>query len=335
MSLALTLHGEPVILVASCLGDGDTGGGLLYHDGQSWICIDDVSTTGLFVSGNELIRMLWAPSQVAGGTSILHYNTMGVLRHLTVDGLTDPHDVLWDGRHYVAVSSSQDSLVWIGVEGGIIRRFQPACGDDCWHLNSLFLHEGVLYATAFGRFEEPRGWVGHQRDGTGMIFRVDSREDVQTGLCCPHTPRFESNRWIVCNSVTSELKAFSASGELLKSAPLQDWVRGLTIADEYLLVGESVNRQLRNEVRGATVAFLDRHTWAVLQRLTLPFREIYDLVLVSPELLGGVLRSPNVRSVIPCPPRIPVTATGPPKRSHSPAQNPIQPLHKNPGILDR
>jgi uncharacterized protein (TIGR03032 family) len=310
MSLPLTLHGESVLLVASCLGDGDTGGGLLYHDGQSWICIDDVSTTGLFVSDNELIRILWAPSQVADGTSILHYNTSGLLRHLTVDGLTDPHDVLWDGVHYVAASSSQDSLLWIGLEGDVVRRFQPACGDDCWHLNSLFLHEGVLYATAFGRFEEPRGWVGRQRDGTGIVFRVDTGEDVQTGLCCPHSPRFESNRWIVCNSTNSELKAFSVTGELVKSVGLRDWVRGLAISDRYLLVGESVNRQLGDEVRGATVAVLDRCTWTVLQRLTLPFREIYDLVLVSPELLGAVLGSPNVRSIVPCPPQIPVGAAG-------------------------
>ena len=30
----LVLHGQPVTLLASCLGDGDTGGGLLYYDGE-------------------------------------------------------------------------------------------------------------------------------------------------------------------------------------------------------------------------------------------------------------------------------------------------------------
>jgi hypothetical protein len=75
MNLALRQHGQPLTLVASCLGDGDTGGGLLYYDGQAWVTIDDVSTTGLFVSRDELIRILWAPNQVADGTSILHYTT--------------------------------------------------------------------------------------------------------------------------------------------------------------------------------------------------------------------------------------------------------------------
>jgi hypothetical protein len=129
----------------------------------------------------------WAPSQVACSTSVVHYTPAGFSRQVTIDGLTDPHDVLWDGQHYVAVSSFQDSVVWVTTEGTIVKRFQPAQGADCWHLNSLFMHESILYATAFGRFDQPRAWVGYQREGTGMLFRLDTGEDILTGLCCPHT----------------------------------------------------------------------------------------------------------------------------------------------------
>lgn len=126
MNLTLTLHGLPVSLVSSCLGDEDTGGGLLYHDGAAWIAIDNV-TTGLYVSDNELARMLWAPSQASSGTSILHYTSDGLARTLAIDGFTDPHDVLWDGKHYVAVSSHQNAVVWVDPPND------------------------VLYGTAFGR----------------------------------------------------------------------------------------------------------------------------------------------------------------------------------------
>jgi hypothetical protein len=306
MNVVLRHHGQPVILIASCLGDGDTGGGLLYFDGQAWIAIDDVSTTGLFVSGDELIRILWAPSQAADRTSILHYSTDGSVRQVAVEGLTDPHDVLWDGQQYVAVSSINDSVLWITPEGRIVRRFKPAQGDDCWHLNSLFIHEHVLYATAFGRFDVPRGWLQHQRDGTGVLFRLDTGVDVVVGLDCPHTPRFESGQWIVCNASSSDLRIFSALGELAARIPLQDWVRGLAIADEYLFVGESINRQLTGEVRGASVAVLDRKSLTVLARLRLPFREIYDLVLTSPKLLERVLRAPTPRLIASCPPQVPL-----------------------------
>jgi hypothetical protein len=301
MRLALTQQGQPVTLIASCLGDSDTGGGLLYYDGQAWITIDDVSTTGLFVSGDELIRILWAPSQVADGTSILHYSTGRNVRQVAVAGLTDPHDVLWDGQHYVAVASIQDSVLWITAEGTVVKRFNPAPGDDCWHLNSLLIHENVLYATAFGRFEVPRGWVNRLRDGTGVLFRLDTGVDVVAGLDGPHTPRFESGQWIICNAASSDLRVFSDLGKLVTRVPLQDWVRGVAIADEYLLVGESINRQLTDKVCGASVAVLDRKSLTVLARLSLPFREIYDLVLTSPKLLEGVLQAPSPRLIAACP----------------------------------
>ncbi|MGA2736853.1 MAG: DUF4915 domain-containing protein [Bryobacteraceae bacterium] len=304
MDLSLTLDNKPVHLVASCLGDGDTGGGLIYHDGKSWIGLDDVSTTGLFVSNDELVRMLWAPNQVASGTVILHYTPEGFERQVVIQGLTDPHDVLWDGENYAAVSSFQDAVVWASVNGDIVRRYQPAQGADCWHLNCLLLDEGVLYATAFGRFSEPRGWAGHQREGTGMLFRLDTGEDILTELCCPHTPRRQAENWIVCCSSTSELRAFNVGDRgTVKRVQLQDWVRGLAIADEFVLVGESVNRQLSEEVRGATVAVLDRKTWYPVERLKLPYREVYDLVLVSSELLEGLRRSPSPQIVASCPPQ--------------------------------
>jgi uncharacterized protein (TIGR03032 family) len=310
MNLTLTLHGLPVTLICSCLGDEDTGGGLLYHDGTAWIAIDNVSTTGLYVSDNELTRMLWAPSQAASGTSILQYNSEGLARMVSIDGFTDPHDVLWDGHHYVAVSSHQNAVVWVDPQGTVVKRFQPAQEPDAWHLNSLLLHNDVLYGTAFGRFEQSRGWDGHQRDGSGMLFRMDTGEDVLTGLCCPHTPRFESGQWIVCNSATSEIGVYTESGEIVRTVPLQDWARGVAITDRYVLVGQSVNRQLTREVRGASVAIVDRNTWTVAGNLQLPFREVYDLVLVSRSLLQGILRSDDARLMAARPAQIPVKCEG-------------------------
>jgi hypothetical protein len=68
---------------------------------------------------------------------------------------------------------------------------------------------------------------------------------------------------------------FFGFGELIARIPLHDWVPGLAIADEHVLVGESINRQLTDEVRGASVAVLNRTSRAALARLSPPFREIY------------------------------------------------------------
>jgi Domain of unknown function (DUF4915) len=292
----LTLAGCPVHLVASCLGDGDTGGGLFYYDGEDWVQLDDVSTTGLFVCGDQLIRMLWAPRQVAHATAVLHYSASGLERHLRVDGLTDPHDVLWDGVHYIAVSSIQDAIVWVTPEGTVKRRYQPGAGDDCWHLNCLLLHDGVLYATAFGRFAEPRGWMPYKLAGTGMLFRADTGEDILSGICCPHTPRRFGGQWMLCSSATSELLLFAGDRETPAArVRLQDWVRGLSWSDRYIFAGESVNRQLTREARNASVAVLERATLSLVERLTLPCREVYDLRLVSTGLLKALQHAPSPR----------------------------------------
>jgi hypothetical protein len=305
INFSITLNGQPVSLLASCLGDGDTAGGLVYYDGPRSICIDDVSTTGLFVSNNELIRQLWAPHQVGRSTSIWRYTGEGLVKHVNVDDFPDPHDVLWDGRYYVAVSSLLDSVIWMTPEGVVFKRKQFAQGADCWHVNSLVIHEGILFATAFGRFETAGGWRGRGHEGTGILFRVDTGEDILTGLCCPHTPRIESNQWIVCESMNSRLSAYDSTGNLAKFVQLENWVRGVAITDSYIFVGESFNRQLTNDTRPANIAILDRKTWRVLGRLKLPFREVYDLVLVSPGLLDGIKGSSAARLTLLCPAQIP------------------------------
>jgi hypothetical protein len=103
---------------------------------------------------------------------------------------------------------------------------------------------------------------------TSMLFRLDTGEDVLTGLCCPHTPRRQAGAWIVCCSATSELRVFTVDHpKTFMRVQLQDWVRGLAIADKLILAGESVNRQLSKDVRDATVVVLDRKTWNLLGRL--------------------------------------------------------------------
>ena len=218
MDILLRKNGEPAFLLASCLGDGDTGGGLLFFDGTIWCQVDGTSTTGLFYDGRSLTRVLWAPSQTANDTAILRYDGDGLRTFTRVNGLSDPHDVIWNGSEYIAVSSASDSILWIDPSGEVRRRFQPASGNDCWHLNSLFLDSDRLVACAFGRFEQPRGWAEHKVDGSGILFDPETGEDVLTGLCCPHTPRRLGGKWLVCSSARSQLIFVEPAGALTRSS---------------------------------------------------------------------------------------------------------------------
>lgn len=293
-----------MFLLASCLGDESTGGGLLFFDGTTWREVDQTSTTGLFYDGCSLTRVLWAPSQVGDDTAILRYDSDGLRSFTRVNGLSDPHDVVWNGTEYICVSSAGDSVQWVAPSGKINRRFQPASGNDCWHLNSLFLGADMLLVSAFGRFEQPRGWVGHNLDGSGIIFDLETGEDVLTGLCCPHTPRLLDGAWVLCNSSRSELLFVDPAGTR-DSVQLENWTRGIAVTDSYFLVGESVNRQLTTELETAAVAVVCRATRRVIGRLPLPYREVYDLTLVSGKLLQGLLLAPDPGRIW-APPQLPL-----------------------------
>lgn len=303
MDISIMNNGQPAVLIASCLGDGDTGGGLLFFDGATWHQVDGTSTTGLFYDGVSLSRILWAPSQVAEGTAILRYDRTGLCTFTRVDGLSDPHDVVWDGTHYIAVSSASDSILWIYPSGEIRRRFQPVPSGDCWHLNSLLPAAGRLFACAFGRFDQPRGWTDHKMDGSGILFDVETGEDILTGLCCPHTPKQLNGGWLLCNSARSELLFRGANST--SSVQLENWTRGIAVSDSHIFVGESVNRQISTEINVANVAVVCRATLQVLSRLPLPYREVYDLTIINYALLAGLLRAPAPHCIW-TPPQIPL-----------------------------
>ncbi len=225
--------------------------------------------------------MLWAPSQTDTGTVIVHYDARGVRNRFWVPGLVDPHDILWPGSEYIAISSLLDSVLWIDQTGRICRRQQFRSGEDC-----------SLYATCFGRSTESRAWKSTLTSGSGVLFDLAFGDDVVGSLCCPHSPRRYDGEWVICCSSTSEGRFYRA-GESQPSrlVRLKDWVRGLLRTDHYYIVGESVNRLQTEEVRGATVAFLRRQPLELERRITLPFRAVYDIVPVSEELAASIRRS--------------------------------------------
>jgi acetolactate synthase I/II/III large subunit len=214
-----------------------------------------------------------------------------------VEGLTDPHDLMWTGNEFIAVSSIHDCILWIGPDSRIRRRYQPAPGGDCWHLNSLTRWGGRLLASAFGRFETPRAWAQHLHEGTGFLFDVETGENILDKLYCPHTPRRLGDSWLVCNSSTSELVEIDAcSKSPVRRATLQNWTRGLAFTDDRIFVGESVNRLQSEGTTGASIAVLDRASFELVGRIGLSFREVYDLITVQPELSHavGAARAPQI-----------------------------------------
>lgn len=277
-----------VTLLVSAFGDR-SGGGIFAVSGGRVEQIDSLSSTGLAVADGRLARIVRSATEHYG-SELLNYDGHGVERYVRLDEVVDPHDVVWDGGHYIVASTTANSLFWLSSHGEVVRRWQAEGDGDAWHLNSLLVANRRLYAAAFGRFEHHRDWIGHKHDGRGIVFDVESGRDVLTGLDCPHHPRRLDGSWLVCNSAQHELLELDEGGRVTRRLELLSWTRGLAIAGDTLFVGESATRDGRDERAEASIAMVSLKNWNVRQRIQLPCDEIYDIAVAPPELVDGVRR---------------------------------------------
>lgn len=284
---------ETFALIATCIGES-TGGGLVAYDGSIVEVIDHVSSTGLSYSQGRLRRLLWCKGDLLAPSELLIYDTTGVLTYHRLDVVRDPHDLLWDGQNHIIVSSGTNSIVWISPAGEVIREHTFPGEPDSWHINSIFKYDGDLFVSAFGRFSRTREWLSHYGKGTGLVFDLDSGKELITGLEQPHQPkRLNNGDWLVCNSGKKELLAITSPGNPARSVQLEKWTRGLAASARYIFVGESARRKrIEGDAEDAlaSIAIIDRATWAVAGRVPLPFEEVYDLALVPASLLDGLRR---------------------------------------------
>jgi len=283
----MSARGDTPVLLASGFGD-DTGGGIFCLDGGELEQLDRLSTTGLAVHDGQLARLLRS-NERGYGAELLLYDARGVKRYLRLDELTDPHDVLFTEEGFVVVSTSTNTVLWLSEAGEVVRRWKAPGEGDAWHVNSLADDGGRLIASAFGRFESHRQWAFEETRGRGFVFDLETGEDVLTGLWCPHDPHRLDEGWIVCNSAGREVVELDVKGGTVRRLQLDGWARGLAVDDDLLFVGESASRTADGAyAESAAIVVVDRDTWQVEERVRVPCREVYDLVLAPRALLGGV-----------------------------------------------
>jgi acetolactate synthase-1/2/3 large subunit len=278
----------PYAVVISCAGDGDTGGGLCVFDGKKVETIDRLSTAGLCMAEGRFLRLLRTPLCTGTG-EILVYDQRGVTQYLRIDELSDSHNVAWDGHHLIVASTGKNSLLWISLNGEVVRRWRAPGEDDSWHLNDVMFHEGRLIACAFGKYPVYRGYKGHEHDRHGFIFDVESGQMLVQGLCGPHSPRYFDGYWSICDSMNSCVVQLQPDdGSERRRLKLESFTRGFAVSENYLYVGESVHRSDTCMAGTASVVILSRADWHVLGRITLPFREVADIAIVPWQMVNGL-----------------------------------------------
>lgn len=279
------------VLLASGFGDEDTGGGLFCFEGDRIEIIDPVSTTGLAAREDRLLRLLRSTSDAASVGELLVYDTRGVERYCRIDALHDAHDIQFDGEGFVAVSAFSNRILWIASDGRVTGEWKAPGEGDAWHLNCLAKVSDEWFVSAFGKFRGHREWSEKAAEPSGLIYNVNKNREAVTGLHHPHNPRLLGTSWLVCNSIKGELVEIDRESRTeVRRLTLKGYTRGLASAGDLLFVGESANRNVTPLTAMASIAVVDSTRWRVIDRIPLPCREIYDLVLVSPELADGVKR---------------------------------------------
>ena len=274
--------------LVSCLGAYDdsglgTGGFVVVRDGGATI-IDKIDSTGL-CTGHGLVYRF-----ARGLRSIVGYGPDGVRSMLRVPEAKDVHDIFLAGDEFVCVSTGSNEVIWIDFAGRVKRRWQGAGERDAWHLNCLCEKDGRLFVSAFARLPEHRAWVGKCK-GMGFIADLETGEDVVPGLSGPHNPRWIDGDWVVCNSHTNSFFLQCADGTR-KEIALGGFTRGLASDADFYYVGESADRKAAIPTDHSFVVTIDRRTHEIVDRIKVPFPEIYELLPIAPDYAGAIAAEP-------------------------------------------
>src|SRR5207237_7511822 len=81
------------VVLASCLGDDDTGGGLFSFDGATLVELDRLSSTGLCATGERVFRALRSSTELPSIGELIVYDASGVERYHRIDALADTHAI--------------------------------------------------------------------------------------------------------------------------------------------------------------------------------------------------------------------------------------------------
>lgn len=276
-------------ILATCVGayhdSGFGTGGLVLISGNKNYILDQNDSTGLFKFENKYFRF------VRSDKALVVYTNHGIQKILFLREVQDAHDVFVNSNCIYCVSTMSNEVIVYNHDGKLIDTIKFYGNRDAWHLNCLAEKEGLLYVSAFGRFNEHREWNEKGCREKGFLTSLNGENDVISGLSGPHSPRYIDEKWMLCDSHKKTFSIFENNER--KDIFLNGFTRGVTCDEKYIYVGVSSDRKSSNNGISQIVA-INRYMYSVDFQIPVNMPEIYDIVLVDDSFVENVIKNKSL-----------------------------------------
>ena len=173
------------------------------------------------------------------------YDTLFVPQVKYYTGLADMHEIAFDKEEIYAVNTAFSCISAMSAD----RHFEPIwqpdfiselAPEDRCHLNGLIMQGGKpAYVTYFDSTDKHNGWRENGA-ATGVLYDCLNRKVLVDSLSMPHSPTLHDNKIFFLQSATGEVMQYDLqTNELTKIYTLSSFVRGMSVYEDYLIIGTS------------------------------------------------------------------------------------------------
>lgn len=271
---------KPFIIDTLLVSAPNKGGVALLSNGNVTV-LDRCDSTGLWISDTTIYR-----------NTIIETSNSKLMQLKAITGPQkkvfandtqyDFHDVLHHKGKLYLVSTGTNEVIVFDTNGLEVERYTFPGGNDSWHINCLGIWEDRIVLSAFGEFEEHRGYKRNSKN-QGFILDLEANKKLWEGLSQPHTPVQYGDNYYICNSEEMQVLRRNRITSKIDCIQLDGYTRGIAFSQHYMYIGLSQSRNNSNagSSNQARILALNLQTHEVCGEIHLPFAEIYDIRLLE------------------------------------------------------
>ncbi|MDA3817764.1 MAG: TIGR03032 family protein [Prolixibacteraceae bacterium] len=222
------------------------------------------------------------------------YKTLYLPQATYYTGMADIHEIEWGSNGLWAVNTAFSCLCQMDEQYSFIPKWKPPfiseiVHEDRCHLNGMAMKNNEpAYVTLFDQTNSKEGWRNGNAE-TGMIIDVKTNETIADKLPMPHSPVLDSEDiYFLLSGNGKIMKQNTTTRVITEITQTNNFLRGLSILGDYLIVGASELRDSSNAFENISIdkkksdsgiIIYNKHTGQQVARLTFTdhIKEIFSV----------------------------------------------------------